>query len=595
VSPILTLRNVSSSPLVINSIVPSANFTLGGNCGGTLAPGTGCTLILVGAKDGRTKGTVTLSTSAHGAPQTFVIAKSPTGDADVGPLVSAFPTTLWFGPQYIGTTSTAQTVTLQNAGTKSASITGIDIGQPFSQTNDCPPLLGPSASCTISVTYQAATTYDYSSLSIALGQYFPITVPVYADGTSSSISLSSSWTPIQFGNQTVGAPGVARIVNVTNTTSVPTSAPRISVSPGFSQFNNCTVVLSPGAECRVAIVFVPSGNQNANGTLTVNSFGPGGPQTASLLGTGVASGDLELSPVTLTFAGYVNESQNQTVTLTNNSQNAVPITNITTATPFSQTNTCPPTLAAAATCQITVTWTPTQPGSSSGTLQVFYTGSGSPQFISLTGSAQTIVQFYPTSVQFGTQVVNTTSSPMTVFVENDGINTVNLGPVTLQGADYSITYNACGTTLQRNTGCIIEVVFTPSATGLQTGTLKVTASDSGMPHTATLQGTGISNGAGSLSPGTLDFGVQSVGRHSSPQYLTLSNSGTGALTISSISVTPSFFGQKNNCSPSLPAGASCTIGVEFSPTLKGMLVGTLSVQSDGAGSPQTATLEGTGQ
>jgi hypothetical protein len=594
-SPILTLRNVSSSPLVINSIVPSANFTLGGNCGGTLAPGTGCTLILVGAKDGRTKGTVTLSTSAHGAPQTFVIAKSPTGDADVGPLVSAFPTTLWFGPQYIGTTSTAQTVTLQNAGTKSASITGIDIGQPFSQTNDCPPLLGPSASCTISVTYQAATTYDYSSLSIALGQYFPITVPVYADGTSSSISLSSSWTPIQFGNQTVGAPGVARIVNVTNTTSVPTSAPRISVSPGFSQFNNCTVVLSPGAECRVAIVFVPSGNQNANGTLTVNSFGPGGPQTASLLGTGVASGDLELSPVTLTFAGYVNESQNQTVTLTNNSQNAVPITNITTATPFSQTNTCPPTLAAAATCQITVTWTPTQPGSSSGTLQVFYTGSGSPQFISLTGSAQTIVQFYPTSVQFGTQVVNTTSSPMTVFVENDGINTVNLGPVTLQGADYSITYNACGTTLQRNTGCIIEVVFTPSATGLQTGTLKVTASDSGMPHTATLQGTGISNGAGSLSPGTLDFGVQSVGRHSSPQYLTLSNSGTGALTISSISVTPSFFGQKNNCSPSLPAGASCTIGVEFSPTLKGMLVGTLSVQSDGAGSPQTATLEGTGQ
>lgn len=594
VSPILALRNVSSSPLVINSIVPSSNFTMGGNCGSTLAAGAGCTLILEGAKDGKTTGTVTLSTSAHGSPQSFVIAKSASGDADVGPLVTGFPTLLWFGPEYIGSTSAAQTVTLQNTGTKAASITGIDIGQPFSQTNDCPAVLNPSTSCTISVTYQAATTYDYNSLSISLGQQVPISVPVYAYGSSSSIMLSSSWTVIQFGNQTVGAPGVGRIVNVVNTTSVPTSAPRISVSPGFSQFNNCSGVLAPGAACKVEVVFVPSGNQKVNGTLTVNSFGPGGAQTATLLGTGVAAGDLELSPVTLAFSGYVNESQSQTVTVTNNSQNAVSITNIGTVAPFSQANTCVPILSPGATCQITVTWDQPQAGTTNGTLQVAYIGSGSPQTIQLSGVAQSWVQFYPTTAQFGSQLVKTSNS-MYVGLDNYGNTAVNLSPITVQGGAYSISSTTCGTKLSSFTGCSVQVVFTPPASGLQTGLLSVNVNNSSTPITGALEGTGISYGVGSLSPTSLDFGVQLVGTHSSPQYLTLTNSGSGILAISGISVAPGFFGQKNNCGSSLAAGASCTISIAFSPTLKGMMVGTLTVQSDGADSPQTATLTGTGQ
>jgi hypothetical protein len=37
VSPIFAFRNVSSAPLTIDSIVPSTNFTMGGNCGSSLA------------------------------------------------------------------------------------------------------------------------------------------------------------------------------------------------------------------------------------------------------------------------------------------------------------------------------------------------------------------------------------------------------------------------------------------------------------------------------------------------------------------------------------------------------------------------------
>lgn len=593
VSPIFALRNVSSSPLTINSIVPSSNFTMGGNCGSSLAPGTGCTLILEGAADHRSTGTVTITTNATTKPETFTLSKSPTGDASVGPLVSAFPTSLWFDSQYIGTTGPSQTLTLQNAGTQAATITGITVGQPFNQTNNCPTVLNPSSSCTISVTYTAATYYDYNSISIGIDQHTPINVSVYGYGVYSAITLST--TSIQFGNQFVRAPGVARIVNVVNPTPVPSTAPRISASSGFAQTNTCSGVLAPNASCRVSVRFVPSGSQNASGTLTATSYGPSGSQTVSLLATGIAVGDLELFPVALNFTGYVGAKQNGTVTVTNNSQSAVPITGIQTGAPFSQTNTCPSSLGPAGTCQVTVTWDPKQPGSSNATLQVSYTGNGSPQRIGLAGAAQTVAQFYPTSMQFGSQPVNTSSPGTYVGIDNYGNTTVTLGTVTVQGGAFSIVSNSCGTKLLAYSACSVEIVFTPASTGPQMGSLSVTLNSSTAPITASLQGTGISSGVGSLSPVSIDFGSQTMGTHSSPKTVTLSNTGSGPLGITGISVSPGFFSQQNNCGSSLAAGANCTIAIRFSPNLKGMLVGSLTVQNNGADGPQTATLSGTSQ
>ena len=593
VSPIFAFRNVSSVALTIDSIVPSNNFAMGGNCGSSLAPGTQCTLILEGADDHKKSGTVTITTNASSKPESFQISKSPNGDGNVGPLVSAFPTSLQFSSQFIGSTSPAQIVTLRNAGTEAAQITGITLGQPFSQTNDCPALLNPSASCSITVTYTAVTSNDYNTLSIGLNEELPVNVNIYGFGVSSSLALST--TSIQFGNQTVGATGVARIINIQNASGVPTTAPVISISSGFTETDTCKSVLAPGAGCRVSISFVPSGNQNATGTLTANGYGSGGPQFVNLAATGVASGALELSPVTLNFVGYVGGTETGNVSVTNNSQVSVAINGIQTAAPFSQTNTCPSSLGAGASCQITVSWDQAEPGSSSGTLQVSYTGSGSPQSITLTGSAQSLVEFSPSVIQFAPQVVDTTSSEITTFVENNGTETVTLGPVSIQGSAFLILYNGCGSQLARNTGCIVEVVFTPTSVGAQTGSLSVTASDSSTPHTATLQGTGVSTGAESVSPLSLTFGAQTVGTHSSPQNVTVSNTGTGRLGITSITMSETFFTQQNKCGSSLAPGASCNVAVRFSPNRKGVLIGTLTVQTDGSGSPQTVSLSGTGQ
>jgi hypothetical protein len=96
-----------------------------------------------------------------------------------------------------------------------------------------------------------------------------------------------------------------------------------------------------------------------------------------------------------------------------------------------------------------------------------------------------------------------------------------------------------------------------------------------------------------LSTTSLTFGVQLVGTHSVAQTATLTNAGTTTLTISSIAASGDFLA-KDNCGSSLPAGASCTINVAFSPSAKGVRTGSVTITDDAANSPQTIKLTGTG-
>jgi len=106
-------------------------------------------------------------------------------------------------------------------------------------------------------------------------------------------------------------------------------------------------------------------------------------------------------------------------------------------------------------------------------------------------------------------------------------------------------------------------------------------------------GTGPTGTALTASPSSESFGNENVGSTSSSQSVTVTNPGSGAVSMSSIGVTGPF-GESNNCGTSLAAGATCTVGVTFSPTAAGSASGTLSVNSSAPGSPLTVALSGTG-
>jgi hypothetical protein len=99
----------------------------------------------------------------------------------------------------------------------------------------------------------------------------------------------------------------------------------------------------------------------------------------------------------------------------------------------------------------------------------------------------------------------------------------------------------------------------------------------------------------SLSTTKLNFGKTPIGQTSPSKSVTLTNTGTGTLNISSITISGDFIIQTNTCGPQVTPGANCKVTMAFKPTASGARHGTLSFTDDAPGSPQTVALTGTGE
>src|SRR5256884_95592 len=115
----------------------------------------------------------------------------------------------------------------------------------------------------------------------------------------------------------------------------------------------------------------------------------------------------------------------------------------------------------------------------------------------------------------------------------------------------------------------------------------------------TLSGNGTAPGVG-LAPTSLGFGNQLLATTSTAMTVTLTNTGTAALTINSFAPSGDFAATSTGASAcptspaTLAAGANCTINVTFTPTASGARTGSLSVTDNAGGSPQIMTLSGNG-
>jgi len=248
-----------------------------------------------------------------------------------------------------------------------------------------------------------------------------------------------------------------------------------------------------------------------------------------------------------------------------------------------------------------VSFAPTAAGSVSGSLTIvinyYYTllrialsGTGVVQSPSVAMSAN--------SLAFGSQAVGATSAAQTVTLSNTGNGALSITGIALTGANPSdfAQSNNCGASVAAGGSCTISVTFTPAARGSFTAAVSIADNASGSPQTVALSGTGASSGVG-LSPSSLSFGNEPVGVVSPSQTITLSNTGNAALSITGLALAganPSDFAQSNNCGASVAAGGSCTISVTFTPAARGSFTAAVSVADNASGSPQTATLSGTG-
>ena len=164
------------------------------------------------------------------------------------------------------------------------------------------------------------------------------------------------------------------------------------------------------------------------------------------------------------------------------------------ATSFAQTNTCGKSVAAGASCAITVTFKPAATGTLAAVtvrqrLAVAAIGephcrTGTPGLPAIYVGAQ--------SISFGATSVGATNMSGHIAINSTGYAPISFTGISLTGANASSfsQTNTCGKTLAVGAGCSVTITFKPTKTGTLSATLDIADNVKGSPQTIALSGTG---------------------------------------------------------------------------------------------------------
>jgi len=201
----------------------------------------------------------------------------------------------------------------------------------------------------------------------------------------------------------------------------------------------------------------------------------------------------------------------------------------------------------------------------------------------------------PGSLNFGSQGVGTTGPAHAVTISNPSNVNIKISSIAATG-QFNQT-NDCPTELTLGARCTVNVTFSPTTTGLQSGAINLADNTRISPLTISLTGTGVNGPFLTPYPRRRNFSTEPVGTPSSPEVIALANTGNASLSITAINITganAADFSQTNNCPSSLPVGASCNVNVTFTPSAGGTRTADLAVTDTAPGSPQTIALSGVG-
>ena len=636
----VTLTNSVNSVAnaVVTSFATTGPFAIaaGGTCtGGTsVTPGNACTVLVTFTPTGTapSSGTLVFEDNATGNPQTVTLSGTT---ATATATVTVLPPTLTFPAQNLNTTSAPMTVTVKNTSSTTVNVTFSNITAigPFAVSGGTCSTTGngiaQNASCTILVTFTPTGTAASSGTLLVTDNATGSPQSVGLSGTTTTQVTTVMVTPasVTFPAQAQNTTSAAMTVTVKNTStgsetlsfsSIATSGP-FAVSGG-----TCSTDASPlaaGASCTIFVTFTPTGTAASTGALTItDNATSGSPQTVTLHGTTAGQPTVTVTPGSLTFPATLQNTTSSpmsvTVKNTSTASQTISFTNISTSEgPFlvsggtCSTDSSP--LAAGASCTIAVTFTPTGTAPSTGTLGITDNAASSPQLVPLNGTTlvpQIAVQITPGSLTFPATLQNSTSSPMSVTVKNTstGGGTISFSSITTGESPFAVSGGTCSTDaepLPAGMSCTIMVTFTPTGTSPSSGTLVITDNAVNSPQNVPLSGTTlVPQTTVSVSPTSLTFPATTQGTASAAMTVTVTNTSTNQSQIffSGISASGPFAVSGGSCAvtndggpPGIAVGASCTIGVTFTPTGTDPSSGVLTIADNAVDSPQTVALSGT--
>ncbi|HSS31812.1 MAG TPA: choice-of-anchor D domain-containing protein [Solirubrobacterales bacterium] len=373
---------------------------------------------------------------------------------------------------------------------------------------------------------------------------------------------------------------------------------------------NCTTNLSAGQQCEVSLGMKPGSLGEKHAQLTVIFSGLRPQEQFEISGRGVAP-ELSFEPSSYDF-GLVRANREQGYTffqLTNSGEGAVQLNYIDFEGPGEnsfwtdngQSNCWGNTLSPGQSCSLQVTFSPQQRIAYEADLNVFVNGApgvaGSASVSGEGGGAQVEASVNP--LNFGTATAGSQGTYRTVTLTNNGNMSEGFFIGVIAGGDagsFELVGEHCTMTeLQPGQSCSAQVRFHPNAPGSFAAHLAFFGDGEG-GVIVQLEGEGIS-GAGSIAPGSFDFGSQAAGTRSAPHVFTVTNTGTAQLGFDRVSLggteLDQFVVSGDDCSGAvLAAGESCEVRVRFAPDSVGIKHAALKVSGDAP--TVIAALEGTG-
>lgn len=388
-----------------------------------------------------------------------------------------------------------------------------------------------------------------------------------------------------------------------------TTATGLTISAtGYSVTTDCGTTLDPSNQC--SLVLTGSGP----GPVTVTAANAA-TATATLPASSAAASPLALSTSELDYGilSSVDGTANQTVTITNlsaSTQSFASALDGSASTKYAvaeTTSTCGAgsssgthTLAANASCTVTLGITPSGSAANDGSVRVAWKlGTRDVVLTAITQAAA--LNGSASEIDFGTQYLGLTQRnlPRYLYLSNNSNAAIAHTPVALPAASPFSVLDTCPAMIEPNTVCQIQVDYsstaapsTDSATLALDAGLSVLLTGTTMPQ-ATASAT-VANPSLSVSTTAISFAtaVAVTQVSSATQSVLVTNTGSSSFPLT-VSLTGDF-SVTNGCPAVLPGGSSCTLQIGFAPAQPGQRTGLLSVAAGSSFTPAYVALTGTG-
>ena len=557
-------------------------------------------------------------TAGRDAPLTIDAASSIDGNNDV---VRGETSVVPGGAVLVVDTSAVNIGVLTPGSSASAAISLTNVGRGPSgavsisataglTVHGCGGSLATGATCILTVTVKAPQRGAFSgSLWITAdpGAVEPLAISVSATVEGTAL-FAVSPAALNLGSLAVG--GVSPPVTITVTALVALADLNVAVvgeDLAIDDATTCTSALAAQASCSVVVKLTAHAVGASYGSVVINAGGTSGMTATVPITAQVDTGQrLTISPINATFSTSQGvPSPALTFSVRNGgaaTSGPLSVTVIgSNASDFVVGGTCSAPLAAGASCSVTVVFNPAQGSSTAdrvASLIVTDMGtSGAMTSAGLKGTVLTMTSLVltPAKSDIGSVMLGATGPATTFTLFNAGSISTGILAVTLSNDEFLLTSDNCsGASLNTGRSCSIAVAFKPVNLGAESTVLTVSG-EHVIAVVKTLTGVGIDVVGPNFNPTALDFGSVPVGTSSAPRSASITNYGgapSGDWVLTSAGNSAAFPIASNTCAGPLAPGATCSLEIQFAPTIAGTQTASFNI-SDGTVSA-TLPVAGTG-